>query len=199
MKSIITLSLFFLIFLTNYAQNKPLSVGIDWGKTSFVDLTETGSVFSPHIDYVFFKDKRVNLIGGVRFTQYRLVHTFNEPVYYPNGTFKEFTEINATTTDKYLGLAIATQIKLLDLDNQIVPSVGVRATAQREVFRNDGTSTVYNAFNLRFLAGVTFHKRMELSLFYDALLSDAELAPFSTGVSTLGIELNYLFSLPFLK
>jgi len=123
--------------------------------------------------------------------------------YHPDGSFylaKDYIPVS----DKYYGLSISSQIKLLNLEKKFVPFVEPQLIFQREILDQQqqtfgSTIKPDNIFAINLSIGVQYYKRIQLSFYYEYLLADHTTTSIATPDYSFGGKLSYLFNFSFKK
>jgi len=204
MKKSTLLLIILLASCTVFSQNKNMSFSIKYGGTHVIDNDVLGGQFSPQLSYHFLKNKQANLTASIFYTAYRLNYLFYRINYRPDGSsflVKDYIPVS----DKYWGLSISSQIKLLNLEKKLIPFIQPQILFHREmvnsnlIYANGSTPSPDMYFILNLTAGIQHNKRVQLSAYYEYALMDTKTASLATPNYAFGGKLSYLFNISFSK
>jgi hypothetical protein len=183
-----------LLHVIGFSQNKNLSVSFKYGITNVQNVSESGSQFSPQINYHFYKAKKANLTLTGLYNNY----TLNTNDFF---TLADGTSINFSQSFKrsYLGIGISSQIKLLSSEKKWIPYIQPQLLFQYEISNNDGSSsqsngvppTTKNILNTNITTGIIYNKRIQFGLYYEFSLTNTQFTSIPT--SSYGGFISYLF------
>lgn len=202
MSKIILTTSMILISILGFTQNKNMSFSIKSGATHVVDNDNLGYQFSPQLNYHFLKNNRVNLTTSIFFNIYHLEYIFYTMNYRPDGSVF-LGESSTPVNNKYYGLSISSQVKLLNLEKKFIPFVEPQLIFQREILEQQqtfgGIIKPDNIFIINLSLGIQYYKRIQLSLYYEYLFADHTTTSIATPDYSFGGKLSYLFNISFKK
>ena len=204
MKNIITIGLI-ILSLTITAQNKNISFGFKTGVTKLIiENDKNGVQLQPQLNFHFLKNKRANITTTIFYNTYNIQLGSYKTELNADGTYS-LVKIYEPVSDKYIGFAFSSQIKILSLDKKVVPYVQPQLSFYRELISSKkstfGGATItpdmFASFNLSI--GASYNKRVQMSLFYEFLFSNPQNLNNRTPSYSYGVNLSYLFNISFKK
>jgi hypothetical protein len=204
MKNIITIGLI-ILSLTITAQNKNMSFGLKTGATKLIiENDKNGVQLQPQLNFHFLKNKRANITTTLFYNAYNIQLESYKTELNADGTYS-LVKIYEPVSDKYVGFALSSQIKILNLEKKIVPYIQPQLLFYRELISSQestfGGTTItpdmFASFNLSI--GASYKKRVQMSLFYEFLFTSPQNLNNRTPSYSYGINLSYLFNISFKK